>query len=143
MKTTPEKTISWTTFTDVFDLYFWIVLAVMTIVLSLAFYLSSFCLKDETRIELTTSTVTVLLALIGQSIPIENPRRLSMRFLLQQFTKSQTVSKVLKFLFHNVKRFNFLKLSSNLEFDSGFSLFQLVLEQQWSFGDSKLELSVF
>jgi hypothetical protein len=79
----PGKSVSWTTFTDVFEKFFWLVIAIMVLVLSISLYLESRWTNDETeKIDFPTSTTTVLLSLIGQSIPVSNPRRLSLRILL-------------------------------------------------------------
>jgi hypothetical protein len=78
----PGRSVSWTTFTDVFEKYFWLVLAGMVIILSLAFYMESSCIKDGIKVDLPTSATTVLLSLIGLSIPISDPKRLSLRVLL-------------------------------------------------------------
>ena len=74
--------VSWTTFSDVFEKHFWLVLFIMIIAISLSFYTIGHCIKDNNSFDLPTSLVTVLLSLVGLSIPDQNPRRLSLRILV-------------------------------------------------------------
>ena len=54
----------------------------MIIVISLSFYIIGYCIKDNNSFDLSTSLVTVLLSLVGLSIPDQNPQRLSLRILV-------------------------------------------------------------
>jgi hypothetical protein len=65
----PRSSVSLTTFNDVFEVSFWIVLLCVLLILALGFYLIGQVLS--VTIGLDSSLATVLLALIGQSGPIE------------------------------------------------------------------------
>ena len=78
----PETTVSWSTFPDVYDARFWLLLLITVVVLVTALYFGSILAKDAARIGLLTSVATVYLSLIGQNIPITGARRVSLRILL-------------------------------------------------------------
>jgi hypothetical protein len=54
----PGSSVSLTTFLNVFEKYFWLVLLFMILALSLAFYLGSGAVRNEEKIDIGTSTVT-------------------------------------------------------------------------------------
>ncbi len=56
----PGRSVSWTTFTDVFEKHFWLVIVGMIIILSLAFYIESSCIKDGIKVDLPTSGVNFI-----------------------------------------------------------------------------------
>ena len=57
----PGRSVSWFTFSDVFEKHFWLVLVFMIFVLSLAFYLGSSLAQNEEKIDIGTSAVTGIL----------------------------------------------------------------------------------
>ena len=75
----PRSSVSLTTFNDVFEVSFWIVLLCVLLILALSFYLIGRFISRT--IGFDASLATVLLALIGQSVPIERTN-LSVRTLV-------------------------------------------------------------
>ena len=63
----PDKALSWTTFIDVYEKFFWVVVVVLAVVLTVAIYL----IHDNFMASLTL----VAASLVGLSVPIEDPRR--------------------------------------------------------------------
>lgn len=68
----PDKTVSWTTFSDVYDYKFWIVLLITLIVLVFAFYTGSRLANEMDTVGLGASVATVYLSLLGLALPSQN-----------------------------------------------------------------------
>jgi hypothetical protein len=78
----PRNSISLTTFTDVFETTFWIVLSIVLVGLLISFnFVGRFVDQNVEQIRLDDSTATVLLAVVGQTVPIVG-KILSIRILL-------------------------------------------------------------
>ena len=71
----PQRSVSWTTFVEVFDIYFWAVFTAIFIFLTILFYLIFLFVNGETTIGFGTSFVTVFLSFVALEIPVD-PNRL-------------------------------------------------------------------
>ena len=77
----PRNTVSLTTFTDVFEIPFWIVLVVVLIGLFAAFCCFGRFVRNFEKIGFGDSAAAVYLALIGEAIPVTG-KVLSVRILV-------------------------------------------------------------
>ena len=77
----PKNLVSLTTFTDVFEIPFWIVLVLILVGLFVAFGCVGKFVRNFEKIGVGESAATVYLALIGQAVPVAG-KVLSVRILV-------------------------------------------------------------
>lgn len=77
----PQRSLSWSTFTRVFDTHFMLLLAASTVTLSLIFFIIFYFVNNETTIGPGLSVATVWLGLLALEIPVA-PNRMPGRILV-------------------------------------------------------------
>ena len=77
----PRRSVSWTTFTDVFDNFFMVLLAIEFFALAIVFFVIFYFVNNETTIGIGTSVSTVFLSSLALGIPV-NPIRIPGRILV-------------------------------------------------------------
>ena len=86
----PKRTVSWSTFVEVFAIDFWIALTLTFVGLTILFFVIFLFVRSETTISIGTSVSTVFLSFLALGIPV-NPTRIPGRTLVLSVSLSGAI----------------------------------------------------